>query len=97
MSIITASDSGTPSIQNAISSGATWIIDDWQAVVAHPQIDIIVECTGNPVAAVAHCLLKRGETVTMEGLRFRVLRADSRRLHTLQVERITPVVVDADA
>ncbi len=35
-------------------------------------------------------LPKRGETTTMEGLRFRVLRADSRRLHTLQVERIAP-------
>ncbi|MCC7326469.1 MAG: CBS domain-containing protein [Burkholderiales bacterium] len=33
-------------------------------------------------------LPKRGETTTMEGLRFRVLRADSRRLHTVQVERI---------
>ena len=42
-------------------------------------------------------LPKRGETVTMEGLRFRVLRADSRRLHTLLVERIAPPVVDADA
>jgi magnesium and cobalt transporter len=35
-------------------------------------------------------LPKRGETTTMEGLRFRVLRADSRRLYTLQVERIAP-------
>jgi magnesium and cobalt transporter len=35
-------------------------------------------------------LPKRGETTTMEGLRFRVLRADSRRLHTLQVERVAP-------
>ena len=35
-------------------------------------------------------LPKRGETVTMEGLRFRVLRADSRRLHTLQVESLAP-------
>ena len=35
-------------------------------------------------------LPKRGEATTMEGLRFRVLRADSRRLHTLQVERTAP-------
>jgi magnesium and cobalt transporter len=35
-------------------------------------------------------LPKRGETTTMKGLRFRVLRADSRRLYTLQVERIAP-------
>jgi magnesium and cobalt transporter len=35
-------------------------------------------------------LPKRGETTTMDDLRFRVLRADSRRLHTLQVEKIAP-------
>jgi magnesium and cobalt transporter len=35
-------------------------------------------------------LPKRGETTTIEGLRFRVLRADSRRLLTLQVERVVP-------
>ncbi len=35
-------------------------------------------------------LPKRGEATTLEGLRFRVLRADSRRLHTLQVERVGP-------
>src|SRR5438552_804250 len=35
-------------------------------------------------------LPKRGEATTLDGLRFRVLRADSRRLHTLQVERVTP-------
>jgi magnesium and cobalt transporter len=38
-------------------------------------------------------LPKRGETTTMEGLRFRVLRADSRRLYTLQVERLAPAPV----
>jgi Mg2+/Co2+ transporter CorC len=27
---------------------------------------------------------------TIGGFRFRVLRADSRRLHTLQVERVAP-------
>ena len=42
-------------------------------------------------------LPKRGETVTMEGLRFRVLRADSRRLHTLQVERLVPSATEASA
>jgi magnesium and cobalt transporter len=35
-------------------------------------------------------LPKRGEITSLEGLRFRVLRADSRRLHTLQVERVAP-------
>jgi magnesium and cobalt transporter len=43
-------------------------------------------------------LPKRGEATSMEGLRFRVLRADSRRLHTLQIERIAPTPpADADA
>ena len=42
-------------------------------------------------------LPKRGEATTMEGLRFRVLRADSRRLHTLQVERIAPAAPADDA
>ena len=38
-------------------------------------------------------LPKRGETAVLEGLRFRVLRADSRRLYTLQVERLAPAPV----
>jgi predicted homoserine dehydrogenase-like protein len=48
--------SGAKSAQTAIQTGATWVTDDWQAVVTHPQIDIVVECTGNPIAAVEHCL-----------------------------------------
>src|SRR5215467_7351498 len=44
------------SIDEALSSGATHLSEDWQALVAHPKIDIVVECTGNPVAAVEHCL-----------------------------------------
>ena len=31
------------SAQAAIKTGSTWITDDWQAVVTHPKIDIIVE------------------------------------------------------
>ncbi len=30
--------------------------DDWLALVRHPAIDIVVECTGHPIAAVDHCL-----------------------------------------
>jgi len=48
---------GADSAQVALKSGATWITDDWRAVVAMPQIDIVVECTGNPIAAVEHCLM----------------------------------------
>jgi magnesium and cobalt transporter len=31
---------------------------------------------------------KRGESISFEGLNFQVMRADSRRLHTLLVERV---------
>jgi predicted homoserine dehydrogenase-like protein len=41
---------------DAVKTGTTWITDDWRAVVTHPDIDIVVECTGNPIAAVDHCL-----------------------------------------
>jgi len=35
-------------------------------------------------------LPKRGETATIDKFRFKVIRADSRRLYTLQVEKLTP-------
>jgi predicted homoserine dehydrogenase-like protein len=44
------------SIAEAVRDGTTWIGEDWQALVVDPQIDVIVECTGNPVAAVDHIL-----------------------------------------
>ncbi len=47
---------GAKSLDDALANGNTHLGDDWQALVAHPKIDIIVECTGNPPAAVEHCL-----------------------------------------
>ncbi len=44
------------SLNQALNDGNTHIGDDWQALVRHPAIDVIVECTGNPIAAVDHCL-----------------------------------------
>ncbi|HWK70345.1 MAG TPA: Gfo/Idh/MocA family oxidoreductase [Burkholderiaceae bacterium] len=44
------------SARDALRTGATWITDDWTALVGVAEIDIIVECTGNPIAAVEHCL-----------------------------------------
>ncbi|WP_454903500.1 NAD(P)H-dependent oxidoreductase [Variovorax gossypii] len=44
------------SVQEALKNGTTWITDDWKAVTREPSIDIVVECTGNPIAAVDHCL-----------------------------------------
>ena len=44
------------SLDEAVKNGTTHIFEDWQALVAHPAIDVIVECTGHPIAAVDHCL-----------------------------------------
>jgi predicted homoserine dehydrogenase-like protein len=59
--------SAATSLEAALTSGATYVSDDWQALVAHPQIDIIVEATGNPLAAVEHALaaFQHGKHVVM--------------------------------
>ncbi len=44
------------SLDDALKAGTTHIGEDWKALAGHPAIDIIVECTGNPIAAVDHCL-----------------------------------------
>ena len=48
--------SRTTSLDAALKAGTTHIGEDWQALVSHPAIDVIVECTGHPIAAVEHCL-----------------------------------------
>jgi predicted homoserine dehydrogenase-like protein len=47
---------GAASLDEAAKSGAAYIGEDSRAVVEHPAIEIVVECTGNPLAAVEHCL-----------------------------------------
>ena len=44
------------SLDDALKLGNTFISEDWRALVSHPAIDVIVECTGHPIAAVEHCL-----------------------------------------
>jgi predicted homoserine dehydrogenase-like protein len=48
--------SAAPSIDAALAAGTTHVGDDWQALVRHPALDVVVECTGHPIAAVDHCL-----------------------------------------
>ena len=43
-------------LEEAISHRTTWVTDDWQAMLADERIDVVVECTGHPIAAVEHCL-----------------------------------------
>jgi predicted homoserine dehydrogenase-like protein len=47
---------GAPSLDAAASHQTTHVGDDWQALVSHPAIDIVIEATGNPPAAVTHAL-----------------------------------------
>lgn len=59
------SQSEATSLDQALQTGQTHITDDWESLVTHPEIDVIVECTGHPIAAVDHCLLafKNGKHV----------------------------------
>ena len=43
-------------LDEAAQKGTTHVGDDWRALVAHPRVEIVVECTGNPIGAVEHCL-----------------------------------------
>jgi predicted homoserine dehydrogenase-like protein len=47
---------GARSLDAAVSERRTHVSDDWRALVAHPAIDIVVEATGSPPAAVTHAL-----------------------------------------
>jgi predicted homoserine dehydrogenase-like protein len=51
----------------AFKEGRTHVSDDWRALVSHPEIDIIVESTGHPLAAVEHALeaFRQGKHVVM--------------------------------
>ena len=44
------------SLDDALKHGHTHVGDDWRALVSHPAVDVVVECTGAPTAAVQHCL-----------------------------------------
>ena len=46
----------TSNLSHAFSCGKTFISDNWEELISHESIEIIVECTGNPIAAVQHCL-----------------------------------------
>jgi len=68
---------------------ATEIDDFNQTLGAHFSDDEFDTVGGLVVSRFGH-LPKRGESVGFDGFNFTVLRADSRRLHTLRVARLTP-------
>ncbi len=62
-------------------------IDDFNAHFSSDFADDEFDTVGGLVVQAFGRVPKRGEAMTLNGLRFRVVRADSRRVHTLQVER----------
>src|ERR687891_2099453 len=58
---------GAPSLDAALTEKRTHLSDDWEALVKHPGVDIIIESTGNPAAAVDHALtaFRNGKHVVM--------------------------------
>jgi predicted homoserine dehydrogenase-like protein len=51
-----ASQAMAAHLDAALAEGTTWVTDDIDALLQCPAIEIIVECTGHPIAAVDHCL-----------------------------------------
>ncbi len=43
-------------LDQALREGSTCVSDDWRALVEHPALDVLVECTGSPPHAVEHIL-----------------------------------------
>jgi len=43
-------------LDHALRDGATHIGDNWQELVSHPGLDVVVEATGDPPSAVEHIL-----------------------------------------
>lgn len=44
------------SMDDAIQNGSTYICEDFETLVRHPAVEIIVEATGNPIVAADHLM-----------------------------------------
>jgi predicted homoserine dehydrogenase-like protein len=58
---------GAASLDAALKERRTHLGEDWRALVRHPAIDIVIEATGSPLAAVEHALeaFRHGKHVVM--------------------------------
>jgi predicted homoserine dehydrogenase-like protein len=58
---------GAATLDAALKERRTHVGEDWRALVQHPAIDILIEATGNPIAAVEHALeaFRNGKHVVM--------------------------------
>jgi predicted homoserine dehydrogenase-like protein len=55
------------SMTDALKSGKTFVTDDAMAVVAHPEIDVVIEATGDPANGIKLCLeaIRHGKHIVM--------------------------------
>jgi predicted homoserine dehydrogenase-like protein len=55
------------SLDEAAASGATFIGDDAAALIAHSQVEVVIDATGNPHVGIDHCLqaIDNGKHVVM--------------------------------
>src|SRR6202171_3343732 len=82
-----ASDNILPEQGGRFRVKALTQIADLNAALGTHFSDEISDTVGGLVIAHLGRLPKRGESMTIEGLRFQVLRADSRRVYTLLVDK----------
>jgi magnesium and cobalt transporter len=82
-----ASDNILPEPGGRFRVKALTQIADLNAALGTHFSDETTDTVGGLVIAQLGRLPKRGETVTIEGVRFNVLRADSRRVYTLLVDK----------
>jgi len=82
-----ASDNIIPEPGGRFRVKALTQIADFNAAFGTKFSDETADTVGGLVIAHLGRLPKRGETILIEGLRFQVLRADSRRVYTLLVDK----------
>src|SRR5436190_5348461 len=82
-----ASDNIIPEPGGRFRVKALTQIADFNAAFGARFSDETTDTVGGMVIAHRGRLPKRGETINIEGLRFQVLRADSRRVYTLLVDK----------
>ena len=56
-----------PSLENALARGSTYVTEDAEALIACPEIEVIVEATGVPAAGIHHALsaIAHGKHIVM--------------------------------
>jgi predicted homoserine dehydrogenase-like protein len=62
-----AAQYGATSFDEALKKRTTFILDDSAKLIAHPEVEVIVEATGDPRAGIKHCLaaIAHGKHVVM--------------------------------